>query len=405
MKKSSFFFIAVFLLLQSCGAVSNDSLFGELCKVVEDNFFDSNFNGVNWTDLKKNYAAKLEAGPLAAPFASVVNEMLSKLKASHTHYYTRDNQEYYHLSDIFVSAPFFKPSICKVFSNCTVSYTGVGIFTETVGNDIFVSNVLDSLPAFNAGILPGDRIVSVDGKPYEPVASFRGKAGMNVTIKIQRTADTASIRSVSVKPILLSPNDMFTDAMKKSARILPNKGRRIGYVHVWSFAGERYYALLKELLTSTLADADVLVLDIRDGYGGANPDYLNVFNPRVPILKQKLRNGPAWTYDPQWRKPVVLLINEGSRSGKEIIAFSFRKYGYGKIVGTKTAGAFLAARPFYLSDGSLLYLAGGTCLVDGENLEGIGVAPDFPIEQQLKYRAGKDLQLEKAVIVATEVVK
>jgi len=102
---------------------------------------------------------------------------------------------------------------------------------------------------------------------------------------------------------------------------------------------------------------------------------------------------------------VILLVNEDTRSGKEIFAYGFKKYHYGKIVGTRTAGAVLGARPYFLSDGSMLYLAGEACMTDGENLEGKGIIPDIEVAQELKYCAGRDIQLEKAVEVAVKEIK
>lgn len=67
---------------------------------------------------------------------------------------------------------------------------------------------------------------------------------------------------------------MFLDAMKASVQMIDNKGVKIGYVHVWSYAGEVYQEQLEDELNGRLRDAEALVLDLRDGWGGANPNYL-----------------------------------------------------------------------------------------------------------------------------------
>jgi carboxyl-terminal processing protease len=114
------------------------------------------------------------------------------------------------------------------------------------------------------------------------------------------------------------------------------------------------------------------------------------------------RNGGPGIVNTRWRKPVVLLINGGSRSGKEILAYGFEKYGYGAVVGTRTKGDVLAARAFMLSDGSLLELAVDDVRVDGERLEGVGVAPTIEVPFRLEYSAGADPQLERAVEIAAQ---
>lgn len=148
-----------------------------------------------------------------------------------------------------------------------------------------------------------------------------------MTIKIQRTKEKSTVKTFVIKPEEFIPNEMFENAMRKSARVISHKGTDVGYVHVWSFAGERYYELLKEIISTQLASAKALVIDLRYGPGGANPEYLNLFNGRIPVIKQKLRNGQSWTNDPQWRKPVVLLVDDDTRSGKEIFAFQNSKQG------------------------------------------------------------------------------
>jgi carboxyl-terminal processing protease len=94
-----------------------------------------------------------------------------------------------------------------------------------------------------------------------------------------------------------------------------------------------------------------------------------------------------------------MLVNNGSRSGKEILAYGFKKYKLGTLIGTKTAGAVVGGSPFLLEDGNLLYLAVIDVLVDGERLEGKGVIPDLEVPFTLEYAQGKDPQLEKSVEV------
>jgi carboxyl-terminal processing protease len=387
---------------QSVLSSTNDSLFNEICLLVDHNFYDSTFHGVDWPAIKQTYKNKLASATSRLSFAYLVNEMLSKLNASHTYYYTVDDPFYYQLSDIFKPVPVYKSSICKAFPDGVVKYTSIGIITQQIGDEFFVKAVFDSSPAFNAGIQRGDKVISVDDKPYQPVASFTSKAGSSVTIKIQRTIDKSSIKTIIIKPEECIPNEMFENAMRKSARIVQHNGIAVGYVHIWSFAGENYYEALKELVTTQFSNAKALVVDLRYGLGGANPDYLNIFNDRVPVLIQKLRNGQASSYDPQWRKPAVLLVNEDTRSGKELFTFGFKKFNYGKVVGTRTAGAVLGARPYFLSDGSMLYLAEHGCLADGENLEGKGVMPDIEVKEELKYCAGRDIQFDKAIEAAAK---
>ena len=70
-----------------------------------------------------------------------------------------------------------------------------------------------------------------------------------------------------------------------------------------------------------------------------------------------------------------------------MLTYGFKKNGFGEVVGERTAGALLAGRAFLLSDGSLLILAVNDVAVDGERLEGKGVAPTIEVPFDLRYAA------------------
>jgi carboxyl-terminal processing protease len=82
------------------------------------------------------------------------------------------------------------------------------------------------------------------------------------------------------------------------------------------------------------------------------------------------RNGGIRLEAVTWRKPVAMLINGRTRSGKEILAYGFKKYQVGSLIGTRTMGAVLAATVFMMHDGSMLLLAVDDVRVDNVRLEG-----------------------------------
>jgi carboxyl-terminal processing protease len=153
----------------------------------------------------------------------------------------------------------------------------------------------------------------------------------------------------------------------------------LAYVRLWTYAGLDIRQLLTELLTSDpLRNADGLVLDMRSRWGGAPPDAAEMFVGRAPLMELVGRDNSAITANFRWRKPVVGIIDRGIRSGMEILAYALQKAGIA-LVGARTAGAVLGGRPYVLSDNSLMILAVMDVRVDGERLEGIGVAPDIEV--------------------------
>jgi carboxyl-terminal processing protease len=103
-----------------------------------------------------------------------------------------------------------------------------------------------------------------------------------------------------------------------------------------------------------------------------------------------------------WGKPVVLLVNRRSTSGKEMFTYGFKKLKLGEVVGETTAGAVVAGRGFLLSNSDVLYLAVSDLEVDGQRLEGRGVEPTVHVERPLPYAAGADPQLERALEILVE---
>ena len=81
-----------------------------------------------------------------------------------------------------------------------------------------------------------------------------------------------------------------------------------------------------------------------------------------------------------------MLINEGTRSGKEVLAYGFKQYRLGELIGHRTEGAVLAATAFLIGDDGLLLLAVEDVLVDGQRLEGVGVTPTIEVPFDLALR-------------------
>ena len=204
---------------------------------------------------------------------------------------------------------------------------------------------------------------------------------------------------IPVRPVDLKPTKMFLRGLESSARVIESNGRRIGYVHVWCYAGSVYQHALESLLSQgALKDADALIWDLRDGWGGAQPEYLDLFNARAPTMQVTEQNGTTAFVNVKWRKPVAMLINGGTRSGKEVLAYGFKKYRLGELIGTRTEGAVLAATAFLIGSG-LLLLAVEDVRVDGERLEGVGVTPTIEVHAGAASAGSDDPQLSRAVAV------
>lgn len=381
---------------------ANLGVFEEVWRTVHEHFYDPTFHGLDWAAVGDKYRPLAATAGSDAERSAVINRMLSELAASHTGYYTASDPAYYQLLDIFSGA--LRQPLRRLFPDGQVSYPGIGIFTKSLDGKSFISGVLDGLAASKAGLLVGDEIIAVDGDPFHPIKSFASKVGQEVTLTIRRRGD-APAEGVVVVPEPIIPNKAFLKAMEESARIIDTNGVKIGYIHVWSYAGAQYQQLLeRELSSGKLRDAEALVWDLREGWGGAEAEYLHLFTGRAPITTLINRDGRKSVANVSWRKPVAMLVNGGTRSGKEILAYGFKEYGVGEVIGNRTAGAVLAGRAYLLSDGSLVLVAVADVLVDGRRLEGVGVMPTISVSFPLPYAQGQDPQLDRAVEVLSRAV-
>lgn len=372
---------------------SYSALFEEIVNIVETNFYNPDQIAKDFPAIKTDYRVQLKNISSQKAFSSMVNAMLGKLNASHTYYLTPDDYEYYQLCALFSKIP----EISKLFDGKDVLYPSVGILTQNIGNRIFIVSVLAGSVAEKAGLLKGDEIVSVDGAPYSPITSLRSKVGKNIVFKIRRKEMDEPI-TILTRPALVNPKQEMLEAQKSSVRIIEQNGTRVGYVHIYSYAGYKYHQELQDAIAwGKLKEADALIIDLRYGLGGAAPSYLNIFNTNIPVLKMNQRDGTVIVFDSQWRKRAVYLVNKYSRSGKEILAYGARRYEHVTVIGEGTAGHFLGGRLFPLSNGDTLFLAVQSALVDGVNLEGVGVSPDIEVPFDVRYCAGNDKQLETAL--------
>ncbi|MBZ0189492.1 MAG: hypothetical protein K8F91_24815, partial [Candidatus Obscuribacterales bacterium] len=217
-------------------------------------------------------------------------------------------------------------------------------------------------------------------------------------------------RFVTMRPVKMDLYSAYVNAMKKSATIIVRDGRKLGYVHVWC-GGAKSHDALVDILTDELDRTDGLIFDLRDGYGGNSLEDLDRFyrtEVAYPTFVTRGKNGKTNQSREFYDKPIVALINAGSRSGKELLAFSLKRTGRARLVGTTTAGAVVAGRLFPINEKCSLYLAVLDGTVGGVRLEGNGVKPDLEVPliiQPIGKDRPFDNQTEKAIEVLLEEIK
>jgi C-terminal processing protease CtpA/Prc len=255
----------------------------------------------------------------------------------------------------------------------------------------FVDGVLDGGPAARAGLRRGDRLLAIDGDA--PAASAR----------LDWRADDAWLADPPVHGLLVGADPRVVLRIAPAAgdaRDVPLRARAwsglrasrasqcrlrlgvhtFGYVHLWFVFHEHAAALVRDT-AARFADDDGLVFDLR-GRGGNAGEAQAIVRELARLHERGV--------------PMAFLIDEGTRSAKEVIASEVRTRGLGLLVGERTAGAVLPASFERVADDAWLMLPRSRLDRYSRALEGRGVAPHVAVADPLRFAAGADAIRDEA---------
>jgi carboxyl-terminal processing protease len=238
--------------------------------------------------------------------------------------------------------------------NINQEFAGIGIFVEQPeeGEPVQVITPLVDSPALEAGILPGDAIIGINGEnvsalPLRDVSGrLKGPIGTTVKLTVRRSKDEQNLTVRRGRIELQSVIGDFRDNQNRWVYRLKDDPA-IAYVRLTSF-GEKTVRELEGVLKDLDNDFDALVLDLRGNGGGllhAAVDVSNMFLSSGGIVSTRTRGGvmeDRFDAEPgvlvNEAKPVAVLIDENSASASEIVAASLQDNGRAAIVGMRSYG-------------------------------------------------------------------
>lgn len=325
-------------------------------------------------------------------------------------------------------------------------FGGLGIRLQKKDGFITVVTPMPGTPAFKAGIMPGDRILSVDDKEIvdmeleEAVEIMRGSVGSKVKLTISRK-DEASGRykthDYPLKREKIVPDVVYYRMLSGS----------VGYLYMVDFSGHSYEEVQKALQALQKQGMKSLVLDLRFNPGGlltGAVDIAGLFLPADQMVVYTQGRKQAYYQEFKTRKdgeymtlPLAVLVNQGSASASEIVAGALQDHQRAFVVGQRTFGKASVQQVMPLAGGAGLrltiaryYTPLGRLIQrdyhnkDKEKAEEGGILPDIEIDVKPKdeleafapYRdvvyvpgkpapvlkfTAKDPSLEKAVAILT----
>ncbi len=283
-------------------------------------------------------------------------------------------------------------------------FAGIGVrIKRKKGEPAIVYELIPGGSAGKAGIKPGDALMAVDGTSLvdldldDIAARIRGKEGTSVQVAIQHPGEKAP-RTVSIARVAISEKVV-------ESRLVG--GDRVALVRVNGFSATAQDQALAAIGSLQAKATKGVILDLRTNGGGD----LNVF---LSFLSKFLKDGPfgyetsrkgdriALGPDGSYaglKVPLVVLVSDSTASAAEAFSAAVKRYGIGKVVGTRTAGCVGIGSRYGLPDGSAVSvttrkLSGPA----GEELNRVGLEPDEVVEvSREELAAGKDPVLDRAL--------
>ncbi len=235
------------------------------------------------------------------------------------------------------------------------SFGGLGIVI-TIRNDVLTVSALinDRTPAALAGLLPGDKIVKIEGESTEGITTseaakkMRGLIGTKVTVTVKRVGIKETIN------FTITRGDIPIDTVPYAFMIRPG----VGYLRLERFTKKARQEFTQYANQLEKEDMESLILDLRGNPGGYLEQAFAIAEQfiggnRAAIVKTMGRMpGSSREYTsrraaPVRSYPVVVLVNEGSASASEIVAGALQDWDRGLVVGENSFGKGLVQRIFH----------------------------------------------------------
>ncbi len=266
-------------------------------------------------------------------------------------------------------------------------FSGIGLTVAPAKRGLRAVQVFPRSPAAEAGIEPGDTIVSVGGDSIagvssaEATARIKGPEGTRVTVGV-RDAESGKVRELELtRAEVTLPN--------VSSKVEAADGRKLGYVRLLSFS-EGVHAMLANAVRKVEGEgAEAIVLDLRGNPGGLLEEAVlaaSVFLPEGEVVVSTDSRSQGHSVHKTVggnlpRRPLAVLIDRGTASAAEILTAALADDGDATVVGTRSFGKGVFQEEQTLSNGGALKLTVGEYFTpEGVNLaRSKGIHPDVRV--------------------------
>ena len=303
---------------------------------------------------------------------------------------------------------FMRPELFRAVRDETSGeFDGLGLELTIRNEQLLVISPMADSPGERAGILPGDRLLSIDGASTRELSlveagrRLKGPAGSKVVLEVMRDGFN-SPQKLTLLRDRIRPQSV-------EWRVLDGS-RRYAYVRVKAFQDRTDRALRKaldEARGAVRGELRGVVLDLRNDPGGLLEQAVRVadtFLDNGVIVTTEGRNRRTVEVERAHQKetepnyPLIVLVNKGTASASEIVAGALQDHRRAVIMGTQTFGKGSVQSIIELEDGSGLKLTVARYYTPHHrSIQEFGITPDVLVADAPAPARGEDYQLRTAL--------
>lgn len=348
-------------------------IFTEVWRLIHEYYLYDDFGGVEWLMIRDEFEPVILAAPTDAAFYEAITRMVARLGDNHSR--------------------FVPPQAARredAITSGREEQVGIGVIVLPLSDGLMIQHIFPDSPALQSGLRPRDRIVAIDGAFFSH-SDLEGPDGSQVRLAVVRPGEES-------RDILITRRRV-EGAITPTARLLPGGIAYLGITTLWVSNMDQQ---VTELLTEMVAAQELrgVILDLRSNPGGWRTVLAgilsNFVSGEVGYFTNRQGDVPLviepGSLDALRGMPLIVLVDRSTASYAELMAAILQSHAGAVIVGVPTSGNTETIYSYELSDGSRLWIAQeGFELLDGTDLEGVGVQPDVIVnEDWTRFREEDD---------------